>query len=79
MMDGQKLMLSFVNKESMIVALTVFVLISTVNFLYAQNNTAINNTAPLTSVRSNWLDALVNETIAILSPIMALGVSALVQ
>jgi hypothetical protein len=78
-MDTQKSMLSFVNKESMIIALTVFVLISTVNLLYAQNNTPTNNTAPPANVGSDWLNAIVNETIAIVGSILALGVSALVQ
>jgi hypothetical protein len=78
-MDTQKSMLSFVNKESMIIALTVFVFISTINFLFAQNNTPINNTAPPANIGSDWLNAIVNETIAIVGSIMALGVSALVQ
>ena len=78
-MKAQKSMLSFVNKKSMIIALTVFVFISTINFSFAQDNTSTNKTAPLPNIGSDWLNAVVNETIAIVGSILALGVSALVQ
>lgn len=78
-MGTQKSLLSFVNMESMIVALTVFVLISTVNFMYAQNNTPTNNTSPPENVRSDWVDAIVVQVIPIVGSILGLGVTALVQ
>jgi len=83
-MGNQRSLLSFVNRNSVIVALVVFVLLSTVNFMYAQNNTPTNNTAtnniPLQEiVRSDWVDAIVKETIAIVASIVGLGVTALLQ
>ena len=76
--NTQKSMQSFVNKESIIIALTVFFLISTVNFLFAQDNLADSGSPP-TNVGSDWRDAIVKETIAIMGSILALGISALVQ
>jgi hypothetical protein len=75
--NTQKLMISFVNKESIIIALTVFFSISTVNFLYAQD--LANSASPLANVGSDWSDAIVKETLAIMGSILALGISALVQ
>jgi flagellar biosynthesis component FlhA len=45
-MGTKKSLLPFVNKESIMVALAVFVLLSIVNFMYAQTNTPANNSAP---------------------------------
>src|SRR5207344_454419 len=84
-MSTQKSMLSFVNKESMIIALAVFLLISTVSFLYAQNNTPTNNTAqPAQPAQPKydanyWLNLLVNETIPIVASFLSLGIAAIVQ
>ena len=71
-------MLSFVNKESIIIALTVFFMISTFNFLYDQDNLA-DSTSPLANVGPDWRDAIVKETIAIMDSMLALGIYALVQ
>lgn len=78
-MGAQKSMLSFVDKNSMIVALTVFALISTINFMYAENNTSTNNTSLPENVGSDWVDTIVGETIPIVGSILGLGITALVQ
>ena len=78
-MGTEKSLLSFVNKESIMVALTVFVLLSTVNFMYAQNNTPANNTAPPENAKFDWVDAIVVQVIPIVGSILGLGVTALVQ
>ena len=78
-MDTQKSLLAFVNKRSMIVALTVFVLVSTVNFINAQNNTSKNNIPLSENVMSDVVNSLVQETIAIVASVLGLGVTALVQ
>jgi len=61
------------------VALTVFVLLSTVNFMYAQNNTPANDNPPPENAKFDWVDAIVVQVIPIVGSILGLGVTALVQ
>ena len=75
-------MLSFVNKESMIIALAVFLLLSTVNFMYAQNTATTNNANQTGVLKIDWnkaIDLALAETIPIVVSILGLGVTALVQ
>lgn len=78
-MGTQTSLLEFVNKKSIIVALLVFLLMSSFNFMYAQNSTSKNNISSSGNITSELMNIAVTETIPIVASILGLGVTALAQ
>jgi hypothetical protein len=78
-MGTQTSLLEFVNKKSVIVALLVFLLMSSFNFMYAQNSMSQNNISSSGNFRSELINLAVTETIPIVASILGLGVTALAQ
>jgi hypothetical protein len=78
-MGTQTSLLEFVNKKSIIVALLVFLLMSSFSFMYAQNSTSKNNISSSGNITSELINIAVTETIPIVASILGLGVTALAQ
>jgi hypothetical protein len=78
-MGTQTSLLEFVNKKSIIVALLVFLFMSSFNFMYAQNSTSKNNISSSGNITSELINLAVTETIPIVASILGLGVTALAQ
>lgn len=65
--------LKYIDRSGVIIGLAVFVLVSAVNYAYAQDSTPATS-----SLQSEVLDLVVREGIALLAGILGLGVSAFI-